>query len=321
MDGNGIELCELDVGAIRRFLTIVEAGSINAAAQRLHIAQPPLSRQMRQLEDRLGLKLFERGKRTVTLTEAGKLLQNRAGQVLGLLENTVKEMREIDTGNQGTLSIGTVTSSGATLLPKVAQVFRTQYPGVHFQLWEGETVRILELLHNGSVEIGMVRYPFDSELYESIKLPNEPLVAAMNRTRRNSWDGRDDFLRLKELAGQPLLIHRKYEAILLNHCEQAGFKPDIVCMSDDVMSILSWADADIGIAIVPRAAIGLIPSTNLDYQTLVDPCIETTAAVIWLKNRHLTAAARNFLDLFTRVYPPKASMAAKTEHSTSDRKE
>ena len=107
---------------------------------------------------------------------------------------------------------------------------------------------------------------------------------------------------LGELAGKPLMIHRKYEPTIREHAEKSGFKPDLVCMSDDVMSILTWADADIGVAIVPRAAIGLIPSVNLEYLTIVDPCLETTAAVIWLKKRILTAAARNFLRMFSSIH-------------------
>lgn len=297
-----MEIEELELGAIKRFLTIIEAGSINAAAQRLHIAQPPLSRQMKQLENRLGVKLFERGKRTVTLTEAGRLLQNRAGQILGLIGNTVKEMQELEAGTQGKLCIGTVTSSGATLLPQVIRQFRTRYPAVTFQLWEGETTRVIELINAGSVEIGMVRYPFDTALYDSLKLPNEPLVVAVHRSRRQTWSCHREEIELGELAGKPLMIHRKYEATILEHAEKAGFKPEIVCMSDDVMSILTWADADIGVAIVPRAAIGLIPSVNLEFLTIVEPCLETTAAVIWLKKRILTAAARNFLGVFASIH-------------------
>lgn len=298
---------DIELGAIKRFLTVIEAGSINAAAQRLHIAQPPLSRQMKQLELRLGVKLFERGKRTVALTEAGSLLQNRATQLLSLLGNTVQEMREIDSGTQGKLCIGTVTSSGATLLPQVVRQFRARYPGVVFQLWEGETKRIIELINEGSVEIGMVRYPFDLAVYDSLKLPNEPLVVAVHRSRRQTWDCRRQAVELSGLAGKPLMIHRKYEATILEHCEKAGFTPEIVCMSDDVMSILAWADADIGVAIVPRAAIGLIPSVNLEFLTIVAPRLETTAAVIWLKSRVLTAAARNFLSEFTSIHPVKTN--------------
>ncbi|MDR3563643.1 MAG: LysR family transcriptional regulator [Negativicutes bacterium] len=289
----------MDVKDMQHFLAVVEEGSINAAAKRLHMAQPPLSRQMKQLEERLGVKLFERGKSKVRLTEAGRLLQQRAEQFLGQVDQTVKEMKAIHAGTQGTLSIGTVTSSGATILPGVVRVFRQSFPGISFQLWEGETDRITELLNRGSIEIGMVRFPFDAGIYEAIKLPNEPLVAAINKNHGDHLGQHPDQIRLSELAGKPLLIHRKYEGLIVEHCEQSGFTPEFVCMSDDVMPILAWADADIGIAIVPRAAIGLIPSTNLTYKT-IDPLLETTGAVIWMKNRFLSAAARNFLTLFTQ---------------------
>ncbi len=301
----------MDVKDMKYFLAIAEEGTINAAAKRLHIAQPPLSRQMMQLEENLGVKLFERGNRKIQLTEAGRLLQNRAEQFLGQIENTVKEIRELDAGNHGILSIGTVTSSGATILPKVVRAFRDLFPGVRFQLWEGETNRIIELLGRGIVDIGIARFPFDSELYESIRLANEPLVAALNKSWAGCLGSRRDCIELSELSGKPLLIHRKYEPMLLEHCEKCGFTPDFVCMSDDVMPILAWADADIGIAIVPRAAIGLIPSANLVYKPIVNPCLETTSAVIWMRNRHLSAAARNFLDLFTAMHAKSAGPEAK----------
>lgn len=292
----------MDIREMKYFIAIVESGTINAAAKRVHIAQPSLSRQMKQLEERLSIKLFERDSRKLQLTEAGSLLYIRAKQFLGLMDNTIKEMKEIDAGFQGTLSIGTVTSSGATILPGAARAFRTLFPGVRFQLWEGETNRITDLLNRGIIEIGMVRLPFDAEAYASIKLPNEPLVAAINQNYDNCLGQLSDCIGLSDLSDKPLLIHRKYEAMIVEHCVQSGFKPNIVCMSDDVMPLLAWADADIGIAIVPRAAIGLIPSSQLIYRTIINPCLETTAAIIWMRERYLSAAARNFLTLFTTIH-------------------
>ncbi|SDF80128.1 LysR family transcriptional regulator [Sporomusa acidovorans] len=291
----------MDIKDMKYFLAVIEAGSINAAAKRLHIAQPPLSRQMKQLEENLGIKLFERGNRKVKLTEAGRLMQDRAEQFLGQIENTIREMREFDAGSRGTIAIGTVTSSGATILPRVVRVFRDSFPGVRFQLWEGETNRIIELLNRGAIEIGIARFSIDSELYESIKLPNEPLVAALHINCAAYEKNDKEFIEFSELAGKPLLIHRKYEAMIIEHGEQYGFTPEFVCMSDDVMPILAWADADIGIAIVPRTAIGLIPSANLVYKTITNPYLELTSNVIWLRNRYLSAAAHNFLQLFTTL--------------------
>ncbi|VBB09044.1 transcription regulator hth lysr [Lucifera butyrica] len=291
----------MDVKDMKHFLAIVEAGSINAAAKRLHIAQPPLSRQMMQLEKKLGVKLLVRGQRKIQLTEAGRLLQNRSEQFLGQIENTVKEIREYNAGARGTLSIGTVTSSGATILPRIVRAFRKTFPGVSFQLWEGETNRIIELLHQGAIEIGLVRFSLESELYESIRLPNEPLVIALNKSYAASLGDDGDCIHLSELAGTPLLIHRKYEAMIVEHCEKCGFTPEFVCISDDVMPILAWADADIGIAIVPRAAIGLIPNAGLIYKTIINPRLETSSSIIWMQNRYLSTVARNFLTMLTTI--------------------
>jgi DNA-binding transcriptional LysR family regulator len=286
---------------MKYFLTIAQEGNITSAAERLHMAQPPLSRQMKQLEDFLGTKLFERGHRKIQLTEAGKLLRSRAEQLLNLVDTTVREIKEIETGSHGTLAIGTASSSGVTILPKVARIFRNHYPHINFELWEGESVRIIELLNGGLIEIGLVRFAFDVDTYEAIQLPKEPLVAAISKDSPGFLTGTADTIELHELAGKPLMIHRKYEPMITEHCQQAGFNPYLLCKSDDIMPIMAWADAGVGIAVVPRAAIGLIPTTNLIFKTIVNPGIDTTAAVIWLRGRYLSAPARHFLNLFTTL--------------------
>ncbi|TCL32742.1 DNA-binding transcriptional LysR family regulator [Anaerospora hongkongensis] len=292
----------MSIREMQYFLTVAQEGSITTAAQRLNIAQPPLSRQMKQLEESLGTRLFVRGNRKIQLTEAGCLLQSRAEQLLKLLDNTEKEIKAIETGTHGILSIGTASSSGITILPAVARIFHTQYPNINFELWEGESVRIIELLNGGLIEIGLVRFSFDTDTYESIQLPKEPLVAAIHRNRLQQLDNaKEDCLSLAQLADMPLMIHRKYEAMITAHCQQANFNPHYLCKSDDVMPVLAWADADVGVAVVPRAAMGLIPSPNLVFKTIVDPVIEISSALIWVRNRYLSAAARHFLTLFTNL--------------------
>jgi len=287
---------------MKYFLAIAQEGNITTAAQRLHMAQPPLSRQMKQLEDHLGTKLFERGHRKIQLTEAGCLLRNRAEQLVKLMDITEKEIKALESGTHGTLSIGTASSSGITILPTVARIFRNHYPDLNFELWEGESIRIIELLNMGLIEIGLVRFSFDTEIYESIQLPKEPLVAAIHKNNLDYLGGEEETIRLTELVDQPLMIHRKYEALITEHCHEAGFNPYFLCKSDDIMPILAWADADVGIAIVPRAAIGLIPNTNLVFKTIINPSIEIASAVIWMRSRYLSVAARHFLTLFTAVH-------------------
>ncbi|TCL38851.1 DNA-binding transcriptional LysR family regulator [Anaerospora hongkongensis] len=261
----------MDIKDIQYFLAITEEGNISAAAKRLHMAQPPLSRQIKQLEGQLGVQLLERGKRKVKLTAAGHLFRTRAEQITELLNTTTKELQDFDNGIRGVLSIGAVTASGATLLPNLIKTFRSLYPNVTFRIREGETSRITELLDRGIVDLGMVRLPFDTNIYESIKLPNEPLVILYSPEHPGITSKSSDTISLVDLKNKPLMIHRKFEEQLVYYCRQAGFSPYILCESDDVMPLLAWADANIGIAVVPRSAIGLIPRTNLIAKEITDP--------------------------------------------------
>jgi DNA-binding transcriptional LysR family regulator len=289
----------MSIREIEYFLTLVEEGNITTAAKRLHIAQPPLSRQMKQLEDNLGAKLFERGHRRIQLTEAGQLLKNKAEQLLELMKATVKEIKEIEAGTHGTLAIGIASSSVGPILSRVIRVFHRQYPGLKFELREGESIEVLELLAGGLIEIGIVRFAYDDDIYESINLPSESLVAVFNKNYPAVVGTGRDTISLSELAGKPLMIHRKFEAMITVHCHHVGFEPYFFCKSDDDMPVLAWADANMGIAVVPKTAVDFIPNANLIYKTITNPVIETNAAVVWMRDRYLSAAARHFLSLFT----------------------
>lgn len=290
----------MDIRAMKHFYTIVEEGNISHAAKRLNIAQPPLSKQMKQLEDELGVQLFERGSRRIRLTEAGQLLRERAEQILGLVDDTVKDLTELNSGLTGSLRIGTVTTSGATLLPNWINKFHTLYPNVTFQLWEGDGYRILELLDNRVIEIGIIRSPFDSDIYESIILPDEPLVIAMKR--EGCYCGEDlHQVRLAELANQPLIIPLRWRAMFTEWCEQAGFRPKIVCVSDGIIHNIRWAKLGIGMALVPQSSEELIADPDLVYKTIIEPTVTTHTVIAWVRNRSLSANSKRFLDLFKEI--------------------
>lgn len=290
----------MDIRDMKNFYTIAEEGNISHAAKRLNIAQPPLSKQMKQLEDELGVQLFERGSRRIRLTEAGQLLRERAEQILGLVDGTVKELTELNSGLTGTLRIGTVTTSGATLLPNWINKFHIMYPNVTFQLWEGDGNRILELLDNRVIEIGIIRSPFDSDIYESIILPDEPLVIAMKR--EGCYCGEDPGeVRLIDLANQPLIIPLRWRAMFIEWCERAGFRPKIVCVSDGIIHNIRWAKLGIGMALVPQSSQDLISDPELIYKTIIEPTVTTHTVIAWVRNRSLSASSKHFLDLFKEI--------------------
>lgn len=286
----------MDIKQLKYFLAIAEEEQITGASKKLNKAQPPLSQQLKNLEDELGVKLVERGSRKIKLTEAGQILRNRAEQILELTEATFKELKDFNSGLQGTLSIGTVSSSGATLLPQRISNFNEKYPGINFEIWEGNTYKILEILNSGVIEIGIVRTPFSVENIEALYLTPEPMVAVMNS--KLYWNEDKNYIYLTELKDRPLIIYRRFEKIILDACKEKDFEPNIFCKNDDARTTLLWADAGMGIGIVPKSAVALIKSSSLKYKEIKEPSLETQIAAIWMKNRYISTAAKHFLENF-----------------------
>ena len=290
----------MEIKDMRAFYAIVEEGNISHAAQRLGIAQPALSRQMKRLETQLGVQLFERGSRRIRLTDAGRVLYSRVEHILGMVDGTVREITEIGAGVSGCIRLGTITTSGAMLLPELINEFHRRYPQVTFQLWEGEGTRILELLDNRVIEIGITRTQVDARVYESIVLPNEPLVAVMHRDHMIGKDPHE--VQVAELKDQPLIIPLRWQSLFTTDCRKLGFEPKILCVSDSIVQDLLLAKMGMGLAILPISSKTLLTDGDLFYKRLVSPEITTHTVVAWLKNRTLSQSAQHFLALFREMF-------------------
>lgn len=286
----------MDIKQLQYFITIAEEGQITGAAKRLHLAQPALSQQLRILEDELGIQLVERGSRRIRLTEAGSMLRDRALQVLELLDATAQEIKELNQGLKGTISVGTVPSIGIKLLPDRIRIFHGKYPEINFQIYEGETFQLLDMLKFGMIDIGLVRATFNLQPYRSIGLPNEPMLAVMNKDC--NYGKQFNQIHMIELAEKPLLIHRGSVARIVEYCRQCGFEPRILFKGDDVRSVLALANTGIGVAIVPQSSIAFIPEGGLLIKEISDQALNLTKVVVWSKDRCLSTAAKNFLETF-----------------------
>lgn len=285
----------LDIRKLIYFRTIVDEGNITKAAEKLHIAQPPLSHQLKLLEDELGIKLIERNTRKFQITDAGQMLYRRGEQILELMNTTIKELRDLNEGLEGTLSIGTISSFSDTILPFKIHSLNLKYPKINFEIRETGTEKIIELLKSGVIEIGIIRTPYNLEIFESILLPNEPMIAASSEYLN---DNNAQSINLAELANKPLLVHRRYEKMILEACYKSGFEPRILCKIDDTSSILLWAATGMGVAIIPKDWINLVPNTNLKYKEINEPSLITRTAILWMRNRHLSSVAGNFIATF-----------------------
>ena len=284
---------------MRAFFAIVEEGNISHAAQRLGIAQPALSRQMKHLEENLGVKLFERGSRRIRLTEAGQVLYNRVESILGMVDGTVREITEIGSGTKGTIRIGTITTSGAMILPDLIAEFRKTYPDVTFEIWEAEGARIIELLDNRIIEIAITRTQVDNTNYDLLVLPNEPLVMVMNS---QNVCGTGDTIRLAQLKDKPLIIPLRWKSNFIAACKKLGFDPNIICVSDSIVQDLLMVKMNLGMAMIPFSGKRLLTDGDLIYKRIVEPEMTTHTVVAWLKNQTLSTSCKNFIDTFKRMF-------------------
>ncbi|MFF2912468.1 LysR family transcriptional regulator [Paenibacillus sp. NPDC057934] len=286
----------MDIRQLKYFLAIAEEGQITSAARKLQMAQPPLSQQLKLLEDELGVKLFERGPRSVQLTDAGIILRNRAQQILELADSTTREINDFAKGMKGTITVGTVSSSGATLLQDRLREFHKMYAGIKFEIHEGNTFMVIDLLNKGIVEVGIVRTPFNTTNLECKYSSAEPMIAVM--TPDYDWSKGQSSMEVGELQNKPLIIYRRFEQLIREACIDQGFEPSFFCMNDDARTTLLWANAGLGIGIIPKSAFGLVNNSNLLYKEIRSETLRTRVAAIWMKDKYLSSLAAKFIECF-----------------------
>ena len=284
----------MELRQLKYFLAVAEEGLIVKAAERLNITQPPLSQQLMQLEKELGTQLFIRSRKRIQLTESGRILQRRAVQMLELMNRTTQEIDESAHAISGRLALGVGASFSSAMLPRQVAAFHQQYPAVTFELHQGDTLKIMELLRIGIIEIGFVRAPFNMKEFDFILLPPEPMLfAACDITGAAA----DEPVAFPTLAGKPLLLHRRHIALITQQCQMQGFEPLIFCTSDDTLQLLRWAEAGLGIAVVPESAGRFAAGQSLQFYRPSPSALTTTGAIIYPRHLPFSTAAAHFIQM------------------------
>ena len=271
----------MDIRQLLYFTTIAEEGSISAAAKKLHLSQPPLSYQMKLLEEELHLPLIERSARGIALTEAGRVLYKRAQGILELSELTRKEMLAMASG------------------------FHQKYPQIGFAIHEGNTFELMEMLESGLIELAIVRTPFHNDQLNCLYLSPEPMIAAGAASFFPAGMPSGQPISLELLGHAPVILYRRFEKILLSLCEQKGITPQVFCIADDARTTLMWAEAGLGVAVVPQSAYRIMPHHNMVYGELSEEDLHTRIAAVCKKGCSLSWAAQQFLEIFAQQ-PPSA---------------
>lgn len=288
----------MDMRQLRYFYTIAQEGQITRAAKKLHMAQPPLSQSLKALETELEVKLLERNGRKMELTKAGMVLYKKAKNIFQYMDDTVTEVKETGKGLKGKLAIGCVKSC-FSYIPEQMRIFREQYPHITFQLREGDTYRLAELLNNRTIDLAVVRLPLEMKALSFHPLPNEKFVAVLPK----QWAQNNLDISIKELAKLPLLLlHRisgvgQYE-LIMDHFEVVGLHPNVVCECPNVDMLLELVNEGIGATIIPESALSKLHLYGVKKMKIKDADIISKSAVIWLKDRYLSKSASRFIELF-----------------------
>lgn len=289
---------DMDTKQMAYFRAIAETGSISAAAKKLNMTQPPLSAQMKLLEDEIGTVLFLRGPRTIQLTEAGILLYRRCCSILDLTENTLRELEDLQKGRTGTLRLGIVSSVTDLAVRKWIRPYAEEYPDIRFELSEGNTYELISRIHTHSIDAAFVRTPFDAdERLESITVDREPLLAA----------GYEKFfpeagsISPAGLSQVPLLVYRRWTDVLNRYFSDHHIRCRYYLISDDARTVLAGAASGLGVAIVPASARQQVYAGDLQFHPISGGLSETDICLITDKGGYLPTAASLFLKMVAPV--------------------
>jgi DNA-binding transcriptional LysR family regulator len=280
---------------LRYFVAVAETLHFGRAAVRLHIAQPPLSRQIRQLEAELGLRLFERTQRRVQLTNAGQVFLVEARRILAQVDGAVSAARQAARGETGALAVGFIGAASYSILPPVVQAFRARYSRVELTLHEMSTEQQFAALREGRIEVGFVRPPVDDAQLAAETVLREPLLVALPRAHPLA---RRRALALAALAHELFVLFPRplapglYDQIMVL-CREAGFRPAVTQEALQMQTIARLVRAGVGVSLVP-ASVRNLRERGVIFRPLQDATADVEMAVAW-RREDASALVQHFL--------------------------
>ncbi|MCG8347024.1 MAG: LysR family transcriptional regulator [Chloroflexales bacterium] len=282
---------------LRYFIAVAEELHFGRAAARLQMAQPPLSQQIRQLENEIGVQLLHRTKRRVELTHAGAMFLKEAQAIVAHAEQAIQVAQQASHGKIGRLAVGFVGSAMYSVLPPILRAFHHEAPEVKLTLEELTTAQQIDALHKQHIDVGFLRPPIRDALLSTEPLLHEPLIVALADTHPLA---QASVVSIHALAAEPfILFPRSYGPGLYDHvfdlCWQAGFVPQVAQEAIEMHTLVSLVAADLGVALVP-ASLQQLQRVNVVYRSLQEAVPMIALAMAWRHN-DTTPVLHRFLDL------------------------
>ena len=276
----------LELRHLRYFVAVAEELHFGRAAQRLGMAQPPLSQQIQRLEQIIGARLFERTSRRVQLTDAGNALLPDARRLLAGAEAALLAARRAGRGEQGELRVAFAATVMFLALPEIIRAFRDRFPGVHLDLREMPTGPQLAGIKAGEIDIGFVREPEPDPELDIVTVMREPLRIAVPKGHPLASRAT---ISVRHLADEPFVLFPAelapgLHAQVMSLCRAAGFTPRVVEESRELYTSVSLVEAGIGVSILP-ASVEKLGWRGVRYRAIPSASAETRIAAAWRKDR------------------------------------
>lgn len=290
----------MDIKDLKYFIAVADNGSITKAAEQLYVTQPNLSRQLQKLEREAGKKLFERGARQITLTEAGRMLYRRACEIAELLDKTQNELLSEGDDVRGTVTIGGGESYAVGLIAKAAREVTDRYPHVRFDFFSGDTDAVCEKLDKGLIDFGVLIEPSTPEKYNSVRLPLTDTWGIL--ARKDSPIAAKDKVSTDELKGLPLIFsaHSFKKNPITERFGERLADLNVVATYNLLYNASLMVEQGIGYAVGLDRIVNVSGDSPLKFLPF-EPPLETHLDVAWKKHGELSLAAKAFLSSLRSV--------------------
>jgi DNA-binding transcriptional LysR family regulator len=292
----------IELRHLRYFIAVAEEGNVSRAALRLGIAQPPLSQQIKKLENFLDVSLLRRTSRGVELTPGGESFLEQARSVLSRMEAAIQVVRDIEHGERGEFNLGSAYSGLFLLVPTIVQAFNNHFPRADIKLREMSTAEQIKALLDGRIDAGIMRMPVSDDRLQVKVLLEEPYVLAVPLDHRLAGQDvvslaeiKDEFL-IAPVFGRDLSFKQQAASILRKN----GIVASGIYEAPEMNVLIGLVSAGLGVAIMPKSSSTTMKYTNIAFKPFLEPTPPFMLGVAW--NPELKSPMRGaFVDLIVRM--------------------
>jgi DNA-binding transcriptional LysR family regulator len=284
----------LDVKQLKYFIEVTKSGSFTRAANQLYITQPAISRIIKSLEDELGVPLFVRSRKHLSLTEAGKVFYNHAQQMEEQYHALLNDLEQLVTLQKGHLRIGLPSIINSFFFSQFLAAFHREYPEITFQLVEDGSKRIEEKVANDELDFGVVVLPTQHHVFDNYSFVKEKLKIIVPSSHRLAAREK---IELKELREEAFIMFNKDFALrdnIIQACNESGFKPKIISETSQLDFIEEMVASKLGITLLPESTSMELTSDVIAIP-VANPAIDWDLALIWKNDVRLSHVMQEFI--------------------------